>query len=177
MNRRIILTILSFVSIAVFSQEMDLEALKKTAFVNAQTTSKATLDGDYNTVLKYTLPSVVEIMGGMESAVASIEEIFKGMKEQGFAFEKAETIGVSDIVFEQDQYRCFVECHNQMKFNGMRIKSKSYLLGVYNPDEDFWYFLEAKQLKNLVLADAVLPDFETSLEIPDDIMETEEIKE
>ncbi|HRV54757.1 MAG: hypothetical protein R2802_08085 [Flavobacteriaceae bacterium] len=160
-----------------FSQEKDLETLKAWALKNAQTTSNATLSGDYRTVLQYTLPSVLEMMGGMESAVALLEETFAGMKEQGFAFEKAEVVNVSDIVFEQEEYRCYVECFNQMKFNGMRIKSKSYLLGIYNQENDLWYFLEAKQLKNLVLANEVLPDFETNLVIPDDVMETEEIKE
>lgn len=176
--KKVFVSLTMFLMVGVgFSQDKDLETLKASALKHAQATSKATLDGDYRTVLQYTHPGILEIMGGMDSALALLENTFAGMKEQGFSFEKAEVVSVSDIVFEQEEYRCYVECFNQMKFNGMRIKSKSYLLGIYNQEVDIWYFLEAKQLKNTLLANEVLPDFETNLVIPDDVMETEEIKD
>ncbi|EDP69513.1 hypothetical protein FBALC1_00125 [Flavobacteriales bacterium ALC-1] len=58
-----------------------------------------------------------------------------------------------------------------------RIKSKSYLLGIYNETDGYWWFIEAKQLKNKAIMDKVLPNFETSLEIPDDDMQMEQIED
>lgn len=99
------------------------------------------------------------------------------MKTQGFVFEKADINGVSEIVEEQGQFRCVIEGYNQMKMADQRIKSKSYLLGVYNDIEKFWWFVEAKQLKNKDLVDVILPNFETHIEIPDDDVQVEQTED
>jgi hypothetical protein len=173
MNNKIsfFLTLLFFSNCLLFSQTKD------NALRDAKTTSEATLKMDFKTVLKHTYPSIVDMMGGNEKAVELLVTTFDSMKEQGFVFEKADIINVSEIVKEQDQYRCVIEGYNQMVFNGMRIKSKSFLLGIYDEDKAYWYFLEAKQLKNTALVEQVLPGFKTELNIPDDEMTTEDIKE
>lgn len=150
---------------------------KEDALKDAKTTSKATLEMDFKTVLKHTLPKVVEMMGGEDAALTLLKSTFDGMKSQGFVFEKADIIEVSDVVKEQGQYRCVVEGYNQMKMNGQRIKSKSYLLGIYNKKDKFWWFIEAKQLKNSDLTKEILPKFKTELKIPDDEVEVEQIED
>ena len=146
---------------------------KEDALRDARITSEATLKMDFKTVLKHTLPKVVDIMGGEDAALTLLNSTFDSMKSQGFVFEKADIKTVSEIVKEQDQYRCFVEGYNQMTMAGQRIKSNSYLLGIYNDAEGFWWFIEAKQLKNTAMLDQVIPGFKTELEIPEDKVETE----
>ncbi len=158
-------------SISVFSQT------KEDALKDAKITSKATLAMDFETVLDHTLPKVVDLMGGKEAAVTLLKTTFDSMKTQGFVFEKADILNVSEIVEEQGQKRCVVEGFNQMKMAGQRIKSKSYLLGIYNEADGFWWFIEAKQLKNKAVLDQVIPNFETSLDIPDDDVSVEQIED
>lgn len=158
-------------SFCVFSQT------KEDALKDAKITSKATLEMDFETVLKHTLPKVVDMMGGKEAALTLLTSTFETMKTQGFVFEKADILSVSDIVEEQGQQRCIIEGFNQMKMAGQRIKSKSYLLGVYNASDSYWWFLEAKQLKNKALVDQVIPDFKTSLDIPDDDVQVEQLED
>lgn len=158
-------------SVGVFSQT------KEDALSDAKLTSKATLEMDFETVLKHTLPKVIDMMGGEEAALTLLNSTFDSMKSQGFVFEKADIISVSEIVEEQGQFRCVIEGYNQMKMASQRIKSKSYLLGVYNEADKFWWFIEAKQLKNKAMLDMVLPDFETSLDIPDDDVQVEQIED
>ncbi len=165
------LVVLLVSSASVFSQN------KEDALSDAQITSKATLEMDFKTVLKHTLPKVVDMMGGEDAALTLLESTFDTMKAQGFKFEKADIISVSEIVEEQGQYRCVIEGYNQMKMANQRIKSKSYLLGIYNETDGFWWFLEAKQLKNKAMLDMVLPEFKTSLDIPDDDVEVEQIED
>ena len=169
--KKLMLLVLVISSVSVFSQT------KEDALKDAKTTSKATLEMDFKTVLKHTLPKVLDMMGGEEAALTLLESTFEGMKTQGFAFEKADIIGVSEIVEEQGQHRCVIEGFNQMKMSGQRIKSKSYLLGIYNETDGFWWFVEAKQLKNKAMVDMVLPNFETSLDIPDDDVQVEQIED
>lgn len=146
---------------------------KSEALRDAKTTSKASLDMDFETVLKHTLPSVLDMMGGKDAALEVIKTTFEAMKTQGFVFEKADINHVSEVVKEQGQYRCVVEGYNQMKISGQRISSKSYLLGIYNETDKYWWFIEAKELKNNALANQILPNFETQLEIPEDDIKVE----
>ncbi len=167
--KRLVLFVSIATSLSVVSQT------KADALKDAKITSTATLEMDYKTVLKHTLPSVLDMMGGKDAALKVIEATFEGMKAQGFVFEKADIIGVSEIVKEQGQFRCVVEGYNQMVMSNQRISSKSYLLGIYNETDNYWWFIEAKQLQNDALTQQILPDFKTSLEIPEDDLKMEPI--
>ena len=169
--KKIMLVVLITTSLSAISQN------KEDALSDAKITSKATLEMDFKTVLKHTLPKVVSMMGGEDAALTLLKSTFESMASQGFVFEKADIISVSDIVEEQGQYRCVIEGYNQMKMANQRIKSKSYLLGIYNSDEGYWWFVEAKQLKNQAMIDVVLPNFETKLDIPDDDVQLEQIED
>ncbi|MDP5082351.1 MAG: hypothetical protein NWP87_06825 [Winogradskyella sp.] len=150
---------------------------KESALMDAKTTSKATLSLDFETLLHHTLPKVVDLMGGKDAALTLLKSSFSSMKTQGFVFEKADILSASEVVKEQGQYRCIIEGYNQMKMSSQRIKSKSYLLGIYNEADKFWWFIEAKQLKNKDMLDQVLPNFETRLEIPEDDVEVERVED
>lgn len=169
--KNLTLLVLITVCLSTFSQT------KESALKDAKITSKATLEMDFETVLKHTLPTVVELMGGQEAALTLLTNTFDGMKTQGFVFEKADILNVTEIVEEQGQKRCVVEGYNQMKMASQRIKSKSYLLGIYNTSDAYWWFIEAKQLKNKALLDQVIPNFKTSLDIPDDDINVEQIED
>lgn len=175
MNKFYLLLTLIFFS--GFNYAQDNTALKEMALRDAKFASEATLNKDYKNVLKHTHPNVLELMGGKEKAFELVKSTFESINAQGIAFEKAEVIGVSDVVFEQNEYRCLVKGFNQMKTPGMRIKSTSYLLGFYNAEEKIWYFIEADKMNSKAVSEALFPGFETSLIIPDDTMESEEIDE
>lgn len=176
MNKNLLVFVLAlFISVGnVFAQNED--DLKKLALANAKTAAAATLKLDFNTVLTHTLPSVVEIMGGKEAATNLLTTQFKSLTEQGFVFEKAEINKIVDYKEEYGQIRCVIEGFNQIKMPTSRIKSTSYMLGIYDDTLKQWYFIEAKQLKNVALRDMVLPDFKTDFVIPDDVVETETIE-
>ena len=141
---------------------------KEQALKDAQLTAQAAVTENIDLLLDHTLPSVVKLMGGHESAKAMLDQRFKSMKAQGMRFEKSEILSVSDIVNEQGQYRCVAENHVQMLTTEQRIVSKSYLLGVYNDIDGYWWFIEAKQLQTPALAEQILPGFETQLKLPND---------
>jgi hypothetical protein len=150
---------------------------KTDAFNDAQTTAKAAKDLNSETVIKHTLPSVIDMMGGKDAALKVFKATFDNLKTQSFIHEKAEINSVTEIVKEQDQFRCVVEVYNQMTMSGQRISSKSYLLGIYNETDKYWWFVETKQLKNEALVNQVLPGFETKIVIPEDEMNVEIIGE
>ena len=168
-------TLLFLVLIATFT--VGFSQTKTDALKDAKTTSKATLEMDFETVIKHSLPSVIDMMGGKDAALKVLKTTFDNLKTQGFIYEKADINGVSEVIKEQGQFRCVVEGFNQMIMSGQRISSKSYLLGIYNETDKHWWFVETKQLKNEALVNQILPDFETKLDIPEDDMKVEQIGE
>ncbi|WP_298883068.1 hypothetical protein [uncultured Polaribacter sp.] len=163
MNKIITLLFVFIFCFNTISQTKD-EALR-----DAKKTAKATLNSDYKTVVKHTFLPVIKIMGGKEKALEMISKSMISMKNQGFEFKVADVISVSEIVNEQNQYRCFIKNNYVMNFNGEEITSVSYLLGIYNESKKYWTFIEAKQLANPAMSQ-VLPNFKTKLIIPQGTM-------
>lgn len=153
------------------------QELRDLAIENAKTVSKATLDMDFETVLTYTHPNVVELMGGKDNAVTLLKTQFDKMIAEGFVFEIAEVKKLTDFAKEKDTYHCLIELYNQMKMGSSRIKAKSYVFGIYDDSVKHWFFVEANQLKNPSLRDMAFKDFSTSLTLPDDETTTEPIED
>ena len=86
---KIALLVFFVINFYSFSQTKE-EALK-----DAKNTANATLKMDFETVIKHTLPAVVELMGGKDAALKLLKNTFNKMKEEGFVFEKAEILNVS----------------------------------------------------------------------------------
>jgi hypothetical protein len=167
--KNILLLVLLVSSTIAFSQT------KESAIKDATALSKAKLNMDFDTVIKHTLPAVLDMMGGKEAALEVLKSTMEGAKTQGLVVEKSEVLNVSKVTKEQGQSRCVVEGYTQMTMSGQRVKTKTYYLGIYNDVDKHWWFVEANQLTNKVLVNKILPNFETALEIPDIDVQVEKI--
>lgn len=173
--KTVLLVVFTFISLSLSSQTE--QELKDLAIENAKTVSTATIAMDFDTVLNYTYPSVLELMGGKEGAITLLKTQFDTMTAEGFVFEKADVKGIISFAKVKDEYHCILETFNQMKMPKMRITSKSFMFGIYDDYAKHWFFVEAKQLKNPAMRDMIFPDFYTTLELPDDEMTTEPIED
>lgn len=169
MNRVLSLFFIFITAFSSFSQT------KEDALNDAKKAAKATMNGDYKEVLNHTFPEVIKGMGGEEKALKLITTMFSNLKTQGFVFESAEVISVSDIVIEQGKHRCYVKGKNQIRVSDNRIVSTSYLLGQYDKKNKKWLFLEAEKLSDSALVQSLFPGFKTSLKIPKDKTKMEKI--
>jgi hypothetical protein len=171
------ITFLLFIFCATQLYSQDLKALKASAERDAKAATAATLKEDFKTLLTYTHPNILDAAGGAEVMEEYLKTTFTQMKSNGFAYEKVETKSVSDVVKEQGEYRCYVENYNQMRMKDKRIISTSYMLGFYNETNKKWTFVEAKEMKATGTIISYFPDFKTSLNIPENTMKMEDIKE
>ena len=172
--KKITLLLFVFCATQVFSQDM--KALKSSAMKDAQAACDATIKSDFKTLLTYTHTNVLNAAGGSEVMESYLKSTFDQMIANGFVYEIAETKSVSDIVNEQGVYRCYVQNYNVMKMNDKRITSTSYMLGFYNEKLKKWTFVEAKEMKGNGAVIQYFPDFKTSLEIPENTINIEDIK-
>ncbi|MUU79090.1 hypothetical protein [Winogradskyella endarachnes] len=167
--KKIVLLALITVSTIAFSQT------KESALNDATAAVKANLDMNFDIVVKHTLPAVLDMMGGKEAALQVLKSTMEGAKAQGLVIEKSDVISVSKVTKEQGQSRCIMTSYTEMIMSGQRVKSTIHFVGIYNDVDNYWWFIEAKQLKNEVLANKIAPNFETSFEIPEDAVQVEKI--
>jgi len=138
---------------------------KKYIKEQAEMTAKALLNDDYETVLKFTYPKVIELVGGREKMVSLIRKGKVEMGQQGISFQSV-TIGEpSKTVNAGEEIHCLVPQTIFMKAPNGRIKSETYLIGVSRDGGNNWFFIDAVNL-NMENVKRVLPNYNSTLKIP-----------
>lgn len=167
---RTLLLLMSLLTIAPAAIGQTEDELKALAMEQARITSAATVAGDYDTVLDYTMPEVLDLMGGKEAALKNVEAAMEKMYAEGLEITSSEVVKLVGFAYEQDQYRCVIENHIVMKMGADgTLDSTSYLLGFYNEEKMRWYYIEANEFKNPQIKSMLFPDTETKLNIPEDV--------
>ena len=170
MNKKTPYLLILLMVISSFSFAQTQEELKETVLRDVKIFNKAKLKLDYETVVKHTHPNVIETNGGKAKTLASLKETYaKFKKNRTWAYEKASAKNVSDIVFENGEYRCFIENYDQIKRDDTRTKSTNYLLATYNANAKIWCFVKARELKG-EKGTVIFPEYKTSLDIPKDVV-------
>ena len=159
------LTLLILVSSICSSQS--LRKLEKSALRDAEVVSHASLQRDYNLILKHTHPKIVETYG-KDDLISAMEDIYRTMNAQQIKILSSEVDDVTEVIEENDEYRCLVKNTIRMDFNGRKITLKSSLFGFYDQKKERWYFVESNKLLNDDDTQRLFPDFKTEIKIPAD---------
>jgi hypothetical protein len=152
-----------FISGSVFCQ--NISTLKEFALRDAKATSKASIDRNLSTILKYTHPKVYKAYGEKE-LMATMDEIFRTMDAQKIKILSSEIDEITELKKEKKEYRCLVKNTIKMDFNGRLITLKSSLFGFYNRKKTQWYFVESNKLLDDPKTKKLFPNFKTDIEIP-----------
>jgi hypothetical protein len=121
--------------------------------------------GDYKTLLKYTHPKIIKMMGGNEKASATLKQTMTQLKQQGFQFDKI-TIGkVVQTIKSQKDIQSIVPQILDLKFGTKTIHSNSYLFSISYDDGKNWYFLDTGTTQEAELR-KMFPEISTKLVIP-----------
>ena len=131
----------------------------------AELTAKALVNDDYETVIKFTYPKVIELVGERARMISIMKKGKSEMKEQGISFDKV-TIGKpSETVIAGDEIHCLVPQTVYMKVPNGKIKSESQLIGVSQDKGVIWFFIDAVNLNNENVK-RVLPNYNFDLILP-----------
>lgn len=164
----LLLALLLMLSSSSFAQTK--EELKASALRDAKLYSKAKVKLDYETVIKHTHPSIINGSGGKAKVLENLKTSYASFKSNNkTAYEKSNVKSVSNVVFENGEYRCLVESYDQIKKDNARTKSKNHLIGTYNDAAKIWVFFKARELKG-EMGNVFFPDYKTSLDIPKDVV-------
>ncbi|HEY3405787.1 MAG TPA: hypothetical protein VGK59_20525 [Ohtaekwangia sp.] len=132
----------------------------------AEATAKALIEDDYETLLKFTYPKVIELVGGRDQMISLIKKGKIEMKEQGITFEQV-TIGEpTPIVTAGNEIHCLIPQTILMKVPNGKVRSESHLLAVSQNSGEHWFFIDTVKL-NKDNIKMVVPNFNEALQLPD----------
>ncbi len=100
MKKLLALLAVCLIQTVVVAQDTNADTVRKLV----QQMLQATVKGDYETVLDMTLPRVVNMMGGKQAALKTVNEQLKKLKESGVYFEMKEVGTPTFAKADQDIY-------------------------------------------------------------------------
>jgi len=151
---------LTLLTVTAFGQ-VDSNVIKE----QAELTAKALLNDDYETLIRFTYPKVIELVGGRDKMISLIKKGKIEMGEQGISFEKVIIGKPSNIVIAGSEIHCLVPQTVYMKVPKGKLKSGTQLLAVSQDNGSNWFFIDAVNL-NKENIKIVLPNYNFDLVLP-----------
>jgi hypothetical protein len=143
------------------------DASKSAVVKKAVEIGEAIKKEDYAKVIDLTYPKVIELMGGREKMIATLETGMKQLKEQGFAFRSLEVGEPGEFLAEGKNTFVVVPTTTEMTVPGGKMTIKSYLLGISPDGGKAWTFVDGNGIGTPEKREMVLPKLPEKLELPE----------
>jgi len=143
-------------------RQVDSNAVKE----QAELTAKALLNDDYESIIRFTYPKVVELVGGRDKMILLIKKGKIEMEQQGISFQKVVIGEPSKTVIAGNEIHCLVPQTVYMKVPKGKIKSETQLIAVSRDKGVNWYFIDAVNL-NMDNVKSILPNYNVDLILPE----------
>lgn len=125
---------------------------------------KAVIAKDYITVLKYTHPKIMQLMGGPKKAMETLEVEFSAMEKQGVVINDCKFGEPSELYVVGKELQCTIVQSLEMTIPAGKLVANSTLIGFSEDEGKTWVFLDPSQ--GLDKIRTVLPNISKSIEIP-----------
>lgn len=139
------LTIALLVNANLSAQEDDATTVKLIK-EKAQAMLTATLNGDYETVVKSTYEPALQTLGGREGALKTIKEQMDQMKASGMKITKCKLEAPQKIHRTADMEFVIVPTTTEIDIPNATVDAKSYLLGISSDQGKSWKFVDGAGL-------------------------------
>ena len=130
----------------------------------------ALLSKQYDSLLNFMYPKMIEILGGKEELKKSIRIVVDSTKMKIISA----SIGKPNQIFKvKNEYQCLVPEILELKVKGGKLRAKSYLIAISQNEGKNWFFLDTapglqKMKKQIKISKKIkLPQKEKPLFIPD----------
>ena len=165
MNRRLIRKTFLVVALAAtaapaFSDE--LEPVQR----DVQELSQAMYRGDLDTILRFTHPKIIKMLGGPTAARAAMEMAVQPMRDIGMTLEAFSFPRPPEYIEGRERRFAIVPTLSIMAAQGQRIESLNYQFGVLEPGAKGWTYLEGSRI-NQQNVRGFFPDFPADYVFPE----------
>jgi hypothetical protein len=155
------MTLLLFIAIYTNGFAQDTTKIR----LNAEAIAKAIVDHDLKTVVQYTHPMVVNLVGGPDKMIDLMTKEFETMKAQGVTFVAGEIGKPGQIFITKTALYSVVPQKVIMAANGTKFYSDSFLLAISLNNGDSWYFVDGSNLTDAQIKQ-VFPEIYSKIVIP-----------
>jgi pseudouridine-5'-phosphate glycosidase len=130
---------------------------------------EATIKRDYETVIEYTHPSIIKLLGGKAKAIEFTSQQMEKVNEAG-GIEKCSIREISKIIKVGNELQCVISQEMIMKIEGKRYRSLGGTIGVSEDKGKNWTFLNISQ-NDLASIRRFIPKFSNKLKLPPKLFE------
>jgi hypothetical protein len=134
--------------------------------VQANKLIEATLKKDYNTLASFTYPKVVEMMGGKEKMIQTIQTGMQKLSDQGFTVQKGVIGSPGKFYKAGKEIHCLLPETITMLTKEGKLLSKSNLLAITQDGGSNWYFLDVNS-STINFVPKLFPQFNKKLVLPE----------
>ncbi len=168
-----IFCILAFTQIACGQIDSSVKQTKKESSVTnnypnlkfqADEVGKATLEGDFEKLVDYTHPKVVEKLGGKEKMVAFLKQDSGQMKPEGFELVSVDVNNVKQIENIDNHLFSIIPMNLTINSPQGKFSQESYLIGISSNNGETWKFISGVSRERFRL---LFPNVADKLEFPD----------
>ena len=117
----------------------------------AEKMAQLLLKKDFKSFTAFTYPKVVEMMGGSQRMVQTLEKGFKDMESQGIRILAISFGSHSPILVYGGEQQCILPQTIEMKVPGGRLVSNATLIAISKDNGKKWYFIDTsgKDIKTM----------------------------
>ena len=127
--------------------------------------AKSLIENDFNSFSNYTHPKIIEMIGGKEQLVKTLEKGMKEMRSEGIEFISITIGNPSQIYKIESELQCTVPQSIEMKVPDGRIVANSTLIAISNDNGKNWYFIDTEK-KDIQTLKKIVPNLSEKLVIP-----------
>lgn len=131
----------------------------------AQMYAQANLNEDYELLIDFTYPSVIEHAGGRDAYKKLLIQLNEIQKNRGMSLNEFIITDPLEHVKAGNEFHAIVPYRTVSKVKGGKLTSENTLIAVAAEGKEKWYFIETASLteRNLV---KVLPTWDNTLLLP-----------
>ena len=142
--------------------------LDSVILTQADAMGKAFIAKDYTSFIKYSHPTVVQVMGGQRKMLDETVKSFQEFEKQGVVFLSVSFGAPSKIVKTEGELQCtFVEMI-EMRIPGGRLTAYTNVIAVSRDNGATWYFIDCSD-NSIVNMRLLIPSISTELVLPEPI--------
>src|SRR5688572_16263364 len=174
MNRFLLCIFFTSFYLFAFAQD-DTLIIKKNIKLCSDSMARAFLTRDWKTYAHFTIPSLVEMLGGVEGFIAFTQEMLDEMPDSSIKdFKIGEIV---QLVTTPGSWQAVIEQKLVFEGDSIQIKSTSYLVGISIDGGTAWTFLDPQG--DINTARLLFPELSDTLIIPQTIddLQMKELKE
>ena len=165
MLKRMLVVLASVVSLgAGATVEQDAEAKRVQEDVKA--IANALYAGDVDTVLRFTLPMIIEAQGGMEKTRATLQPVLDKFKSVNMKLESLTFPKPPEFLQDGDRRFAIVPTLSVISGNGQKVESLNFQLGVLEKGSTQWHYVEGSRV-NAENVQILFPGFPKDYKFPE----------